>query len=72
MLITERPGNLYLVDDDEITEVGNLPRIDAEEDQQTAPEGGNQEVCWMSPCTRTTTTTAGSTSPTPAPAMTTR
>ncbi|WP_445158313.1 PQQ-dependent sugar dehydrogenase [Halomonas sp. E14] len=42
MLITERPGNLYLVDDDEITEVGNLPRIDAEEDQQTAPEGGNQ------------------------------
>lgn len=42
MLITARPGRLYLVDGDEVTEVDNLPKIDADEDQQTAPEGGNQ------------------------------
>ena len=42
MLITERPGRLYLVDGDEVTEIGNLPKIDTDEDQLTAPEGGNQ------------------------------
>ncbi|PMR73257.1 pyrroloquinoline-quinone glucose dehydrogenase [Billgrantia endophytica] len=42
MLVTERPGNLYLIDDDEVTQVGNLPKIDTDEDQLTAPEGGNQ------------------------------
>ncbi|MCE8027052.1 PQQ-dependent sugar dehydrogenase [Billgrantia aerodenitrificans] len=42
MLITARPGNLYLVDGDEVTEVGNLPKIDTDEDQKPAPEGGNQ------------------------------
>ncbi|MGL6251743.1 MAG: PQQ-dependent sugar dehydrogenase, partial [Billgrantia desiderata] len=39
MLITARPGNLYLVDGDEVTEVGNLPKIDTDEDQKPAPEG---------------------------------
>ncbi|MCE8022245.1 PQQ-dependent sugar dehydrogenase [Halomonas sp. MCCC 1A11036] len=42
MLITARPGRLYLVDGDEVTEVGNLPKIDTDEDQLTAPQGGNQ------------------------------
>ncbi|MDR5905085.1 PQQ-dependent sugar dehydrogenase [Franzmannia qiaohouensis] len=42
MLVTERPGNLYLIDGDEVTALGNLPEIDTDEDQLTAPEGGNQ------------------------------
>ena len=42
MLVTERPGNLYLIDDDEAIPLGNLPEIDTDEDQLTAPEGGNQ------------------------------
>ena len=42
LLITERPGNLYLIDGDEVTEVSNLPKIDTDEDQLTAPQGGNQ------------------------------
>lgn len=42
MLVTERPGRLQLVDGDRIVALSGLPRIDAEEDQLTAPEGGNQ------------------------------
>lgn len=42
MLVTERPGGLHLVDGDEVTELGNLPNIDTDEDQLSAPEGGNQ------------------------------
>lgn len=42
MLVTERPGALYLIDDDEAIALGNLPNIDTDEDQLTAPEGGNQ------------------------------
>ncbi|MCC5880526.1 MAG: PQQ-dependent sugar dehydrogenase [Idiomarina sp.] len=41
-LISERPGNLLLIDDDSVTALSGLPKIDAEEDQLTAPEGGNQ------------------------------
>jgi aldose sugar dehydrogenase len=42
MLISERPGRLLLVRGDEITELDGLPEIDTDEDQKTAPEGGNQ------------------------------
>lgn len=42
MLITERPGRLLLVEGDEITSLDGLPLIDTDEDQKTAPEGGNQ------------------------------
>jgi len=42
MLITERPGRLLVVDGDEITSLDGLPQIDTDEDQKTAPEGGNQ------------------------------
>ncbi|APX95045.1 pyrroloquinoline-quinone glucose dehydrogenase [Halomonas sp. 1513] len=42
MLVTERPGSLYLIDADEAISLGNLPEIDTDEDQLTAPEGGNQ------------------------------
>ncbi|MCH7415595.1 PQQ-dependent sugar dehydrogenase [Belliella sp. R4-6] len=42
MLITERPGKLYLVDGKKITELTGLPKIDTDEDQLTAPQGGNQ------------------------------
>ncbi|MFD2033270.1 PQQ-dependent sugar dehydrogenase [Belliella marina] len=42
MLITERPGKLYLVDGKHITELSGLPKIDSDEDQLTAPQGGNQ------------------------------
>ncbi|TVP48185.1 MAG: PQQ-dependent sugar dehydrogenase [Halomonas sp.] len=42
MLVTERPGRLHLIDGDEVTELGNLPKIDTDEDQLSAPEGGNQ------------------------------
>ncbi|MCC5915186.1 MAG: PQQ-dependent sugar dehydrogenase [Balneolaceae bacterium] len=42
MLVTERPGRLLLVDGDEVRSIENLPKIDTDEDQLTAPEGGNQ------------------------------
>ncbi|PRY90788.1 PQQ-dependent sugar dehydrogenase [Mongoliibacter ruber] len=42
MLITERPGRLLHIDGDQITSVNNLPKIDTDEDQKTAPDGGNQ------------------------------
>lgn len=42
MIITERPGRLLLVDGDTLISLDGLPKIDAEEDQKTAPEGGNQ------------------------------
>lgn len=42
MLVTERPGRLQLIDGDEVIELGNLLKIDTDEDQLTAPEGGNQ------------------------------
>ncbi|MCH7398305.1 PQQ-dependent sugar dehydrogenase [Belliella sp. DSM 107340] len=42
MLMTERPGKLYLVDGKKITELTGLPKIDTDEDQLTAPQGGNQ------------------------------
>ncbi|CAN0567156.1 unnamed protein product, partial [Ectocarpus sp. 12 AP-2014] len=42
MLVTERPGRLQLIDGEEVIELGNLPKIDTDEDQLTAPEGGNQ------------------------------
>lgn len=42
MLVTERPGRIQLIDGDSVTELGNLPKIHAEERQLTAPEGGSQ------------------------------
>lgn len=42
MLVTERPGNLYLIDGDKITQVNGLPNIHSDEDQKTAPMGGSQ------------------------------
>jgi aldose sugar dehydrogenase len=42
MLVTERPGNLLLLHDGRVTRLEGLPRIDSDEDQLTAPEGGNQ------------------------------
>ncbi len=42
ILITERVGKILLIDGEEITSLENLPKIDADEDQKTAPEGGNQ------------------------------
>ncbi|RUO25492.1 pyrroloquinoline-quinone glucose dehydrogenase [Aliidiomarina minuta] len=42
MLITERGGNLVLAGPDDVTSIGGLPEIDAEEDQLSAPDGGNQ------------------------------
>ncbi|TVR77188.1 MAG: PQQ-dependent sugar dehydrogenase [Chitinophagaceae bacterium] len=42
MIITERPGSMYLVTNDNVHKLGNLPVIDTDEDQLTAPQGGNQ------------------------------
>jgi aldose sugar dehydrogenase len=42
MLVTERPGNLVLIRNGTATRVEGLPKIDSDEDQLTAPEGGNQ------------------------------
>ncbi|WP_199535514.1 PQQ-dependent sugar dehydrogenase [Rhodohalobacter sp. SW132] len=42
MIITERPGRLLIVDGNSITPLTGLPEIDTDEDQKTAPEGGNQ------------------------------
>jgi len=42
MLATERIGRMHLIDGDTVTELAGLPMIDADEDQLTPPEGGNQ------------------------------
>jgi glucose/arabinose dehydrogenase len=42
MLITERPGRLLHIEGEKITSINNLPKIDTDEDQKTAPDGGNQ------------------------------
>jgi aldose sugar dehydrogenase len=42
MLVTERPGRLQLVDGDAVTQISNLPGIHTDEDQLTAPQGGDQ------------------------------
>lgn len=42
LLISERPGNLLLIGEGSVTNLSGMPKIDAEEDQLTAPEGGNQ------------------------------
>lgn len=42
MIITERPGQMFLINGDEVTQLKNLPVIDTDEDQLTAPQGGNQ------------------------------
>jgi aldose sugar dehydrogenase len=42
MLVTERPGNLLLIHDGQVTRLEGLPAIHSDEDQLTAPEGGNQ------------------------------
>jgi aldose sugar dehydrogenase len=42
MLVTERPGRMVLVSGDQVTRLRGLPDIDSEEDQRTAPQGGNQ------------------------------
>ncbi len=41
-VITERPGRMQIIDGDQVTELDNLPRIEAEPTQRTAPEGGSQ------------------------------
>ncbi|MCC5936587.1 MAG: PQQ-dependent sugar dehydrogenase [Lunatimonas sp.] len=42
MLVTERSGKLYLVSGEKITQLKGLPKIDTDEDQLSAPDGGNQ------------------------------
>ncbi len=44
VVITERPGNMLLIDLEEetVTSLNGLPPIKSEEDQKTAPEGGQQ------------------------------
>ena len=44
MIVTERPGKMYLIDISEgkVTELKGLPKIDTDEDQLSAPDGGNQ------------------------------
>lgn len=42
LIVTERPGRLLLIDGDKITELKGLPKMDTDEDQKTAPQGGNQ------------------------------
>jgi aldose sugar dehydrogenase len=42
MLVAERPGNLLLLSPAGATRLEGLPRIDTDEDQRTAPQGGNQ------------------------------
>lgn len=41
-LISERTGHLNLVSDESVVRLSGLPEIDADEDQKTPPEGGNQ------------------------------
>jgi aldose sugar dehydrogenase len=42
MLVTERLGQLLLIGDGNVTALEGLPPIHAEEDQKTAPQGGQQ------------------------------
>lgn len=42
MVITERPGRMLLISEGNITSLTGLPEIDTDEDQKTAPQGGNQ------------------------------
>ncbi|WP_114749066.1 PQQ-dependent sugar dehydrogenase [Pleomorphovibrio marinus] len=44
MIVTERPGKMYLIDvsEEKVTELTGLPKIDTDEDQLSAPDGGNQ------------------------------
>jgi glucose/arabinose dehydrogenase len=44
MIVTERPGKMYIIDSSEgkVTELSGLPKIDTDEDQLSAPDGGNQ------------------------------
>jgi len=42
MLITERPGRMHLLEDGQLTELGNLPSMDVEEDDDAPPDDGNQ------------------------------
>ncbi|MGY6553570.1 MAG: PQQ-dependent sugar dehydrogenase [Wenzhouxiangella sp.] len=42
MLVSERPGNLLLIDGDSVVALEGLPPIHAQEDQRTAPQGGSQ------------------------------
>lgn len=44
MVVTERPGKMYIIDtsDGKVTELKGLPKIDTDEDQLSAPDGGNQ------------------------------
>ncbi|MBZ5487337.1 PQQ-dependent sugar dehydrogenase [Halomonas aquamarina] len=42
MLVTERPGRLHLIDDQEVMELGNLPNIASSANDETPVEGGGQ------------------------------
>ncbi len=42
MLVTERPGRLNLIDGERVVRLSGLPAIHTDEDQKTAPQGGNQ------------------------------
>ncbi len=42
MLVTERGGTLYLVDDEKVSAVEGLPRMHLDEDLLSAPDGGDQ------------------------------
>lgn len=42
MLVTERPGRLNLIDGETVRQLGGLPKIDSDENQLPAPQGGNQ------------------------------
>jgi aldose sugar dehydrogenase len=42
MIVTERPGNMYLIRNDSVIQFTNLPEIYADEDQLSAPDGGSQ------------------------------
>jgi aldose sugar dehydrogenase len=42
MVVTERPGRMYLIRNDSVIQINNLPEIYADEDQKSAPDGGSQ------------------------------
>jgi len=42
MIVTERPGRMQLIDGSTVTQLKNLPPINYQEDQRTAPQGGSQ------------------------------
>jgi aldose sugar dehydrogenase len=42
MLVTERPGGLYLIDGEQVIKIEGLPKIDPTEDDISPTEGGNQ------------------------------